>query len=94
MYTELVLHNGYFNGCAKMQNVYARTQLRHRRRRVWLPVTRVRYCVTVVEGCGFRSVRDSLSRILRGPFGSERSSVIENWEVVRSSEARNVCKLC
>ena len=29
--------------------------------------------------------------ILRGPFGS---SVIENWEVVRSSEACNVCKLC
>ena len=25
---------------------------------------------------------------------SERSSVIENWEVVRSSEARNVLKLC
>ena len=52
-----------------------RTQLRHRRR-VWLPAAAIRYL--------------EVKSILRGPFGSERSSVIENWEVVRFSEARNV----
>ena len=42
------------------------------------------YCV---KGCGFRSVRYVEVKItLRCPFGSERLSVIENWEVVRSSE--------
>ena len=47
-------------------------------KKVWLPVCPL-----------FRS-----KIILKSPFGSEQSSVIENWEVVRSSEAHDVLKLC
>ena len=51
--------------------------------------------LVIVIRCGFRSVRDlEVKTILGGPFGSIRSSVIENWEVVRSSEVRNVLNLC
>ena len=51
--------------------------------------------LVIVTRCGFRSVRDlEVKTILGGPFGSIRSSVIENWEVVRSSEVRNVLNLC
>ena len=45
---------------------------------VWLPVCPL-----------FRS-----KVVLTRSIGSERLSVIENWEVVRSSEVRNVLKLC
>ena len=57
-----------------LQNGYARVRV-------------IRNCVTV-EGCGFRSVRYLEVKI--NTKRSERSSVIENWEVVRSSEARNI----
>ena len=44
-----------------------------------------------VKGCGFRSVHYiEVKFVLRCPFGCERLSVIENWEVVHSLEVPNV----
>ena len=52
----------------------------------------IMYCV---KGCGLQSVcYVEVKIILRCLFGPERLSVIENWEVVRSSEVHNVLKLC
>ena len=47
-----------------------------------------------VKGCGFRSVRYLESQNNgKGPVRSKRSSVIGNWEVVRSSEVCNALNL-
>ena len=47
-----------------------------------------------VKGCGFRSVRYLESQnYSKGPVRSKRSSVIGNWEVVRSSEVCNALNL-
>ena len=48
-----------------------------------------------VKGCGFWSVHYIEEKfVLRCLFGSEKLSIMENWMIVRSSEVRNVLKLC
>ena len=46
------------------------------------------------KGCGFWAVSYlEVKIVLRGSIGSKQSSVIVNWEVVRSSEVRDALNL-